>query len=315
MIKTKITQLLGIEYPVIQGGMAWAADAQLAAAVSNGGGLGLIGAMNAGPEWLREQLALCRGLTDKPFGVNIMLMSPHADDVVKVCIEEKVKIITTGAGSPAKYMPELNKAGIMVIPVVASVALAKMAERYGACAVIAEGCEAGGHIGELTTLTLVPQVADAVSLPVIAAGGIADGRGFAAALMLGAEGVQCGTVFLSSKECNIHINYKNHIVKARDIDTVATGRRLGHPVRCLKTPFSRNMLQIEFSPDADIAELESMGSGALRLAAIMGDEQNGCFMCGQSAGLVKAILPAADIIKNITGQAKEILSGAEKWVK
>jgi enoyl-[acyl-carrier protein] reductase II len=237
MIKTPICDLLGIEYPIIQGGMAWIADADLAGAVSNAGGLGLIAAMSADAEWLRQQIRKAKQITDKPFGVNIMLMSPHADEVARVVIEEGVQVVTTGAGSPVKYMKDWLAAGIKVIPVVPSTAIAKLMERNGASAVVAEGGEAGGHVGDLTTMTLIPQVCDAVNIPVIAAGGIADGRGVAAAFMLGAVGVQLGTRFIASKECNVHTVYKQKVIKAKDIDTIVTGKRLGHPVRCLKTPF------------------------------------------------------------------------------
>mgnify|MGYP005768280469 FL=1 len=240
MLQSPICDLLGIEYPVFQGGMAWVADADLAAAVSNGGGLGLISAMNADAEWLRGQIRKAKTLTDRPFGVNIMLMSPFADQVAQVVVEEGVKVLTTGAGNPGKYMAAWREAGIQVIPVVASVGLARMMERSGAAAVVAEGTESGGHIGELTTMALVPQVCSAVKIPVIAAGGIADGRGVAGAFMLGGCGVQVGTRFLVAKECNVHQNYKNRVLKAKDIDTIATGRRLGHPVRSLKTRFSRD---------------------------------------------------------------------------
>ena len=246
MLQSPICELLGIEYPVFQGGMAWIADADLAAAVSNGGGLGIISAMNANADWLRGQIRRAKELTDKPFGVNIMLMSPFADEVAKVVVEEGVKVVTTGAGNPGKYMAAWKEAGIHVIPVVASVGLARMMERAGASAVVAEGTESGGHIGELTTMTLVPQVCSAVKIPVIAAGGIADGRGVAAAFMLGACGVQVGTRFLVASECNVHQNYKDKILKAKDIDTIATGRRLGHPVRSLKTRFSRDYQKAEF---------------------------------------------------------------------
>lgn len=310
-----MTELLGIKYPIIQGGMAWIADSSLAAAVSNAGGLGLIAAMNADEQWLRGQIRAAKKLTDKPFGVNIMLMSPFADKVSDVVIEEGVKVVTTGAGNPAKYMEKWLKAGIKVVPVVASVALAKYAEKYGASAVVAEGCEAGGHIGELTTMTLIPQVCDAVTVPVIAAGGIADGRGIAAAFMLGASGVQSGTRFLVAEECNIHQNYKDRILKARDIDTITTGKRLGHPVRCLKTPFSRDMFAMEYDPAVSNEALEAKGSGALRLAAVEGDLEKGCFMCGQSAAMVKKQQTAAEIVQEMSMEAEAVLKGALKWVK
>ena len=269
-MKTKITELLGIEYPVIQGGMAWVAEASLAAAVSDAGGLGLIAAAAAPAEWVREQIKKVREMTDRPFGVNIMLMSPEADQVAKVIVEEKVPIVTTGAGSPEKYMADWKAAGVKVIPVVASTALARRMERCGADAVVAEGTEAGGHIGEITTMTLVPQVADAVEIPVIAAGGIADGRGMAAAFMLGAEGVQVGTAFAASRESVIHQNYKDSILRAKDIDTRVTGRTTGHPIRVLRNDMSRKYLEMEKS-GADFEALEALTLGGLRKAVQDGD--------------------------------------------
>ncbi|MEF2794900.1 MAG: enoyl-[acyl-carrier-protein] reductase FabK [Hydrogeniiclostridium sp.] len=315
MLQSPICELLGIEYPVFQGGMAWIADADLAAAVSNGGGLGIISAMNANADWLRGQIRRAKELTDKPFGVNIMLMSPFADEVAKVVVEEGVKVVTTGAGNPGKYMAAWKEAGIHVIPVVASVGLARMMERAGASAVVAEGTESGGHIGELTTMTLVPQVCSAVKIPVIAAGGIADGRGVAAAFMLGACGVQVGTRFLVASECNVHQNYKDKILKAKDIDTIATGRRLGHPVRSLKTRFSRDYQKAEFDVNVTAETLEAMGVGALRKAAVDGNEAEGCFLAGQIAGLVSKEQPAAEIIRDLCEGAEPLLKGAAKWVK
>jgi enoyl-[acyl-carrier protein] reductase II len=315
MIKTPLCDLLGIEYPIFQGGMAWIADAQLAASVSNAGGLGIIAAGNAPADYVRGQIIKAREMTKKPFGVNIMLMSPFSAEVAKVAAEEKVAVVTTGAGNPSKYMDMWRKAGIKVFPVVPSTGMAKLTERCGACAVIAEGGESGGHIGEITTMALVPQVADAVGIPVLAAGGIGDGRGIAAAFMLGAVGVQVGTRFLVSKECNIHQRYKDKIIKARDIDTIATGKRLGHPVRSLKTPFSRDFFSKEYDCSVSNEELEALGTGALRLAAVEGDEKNGCFLSGQIAGLVKAEQTSAEIIKEMFGEAEEILNGATKWVK
>ena len=315
MLQSPICELLGIEYPVFQGGMAWIADADLAAAVSNGGGLGIISAMNANADWLRGQIRRAKELTDKPFGVNIMLMSPFADEVAKVVVEEGVKVVTTGAGNPGKYMAAWKEAGIHVIPVVASVGLARMMERAGASAVVAEGTERGGHIGELTTMTLVPQVCSAVKIPVIAAGGIADGRGVAAAFMLGACGVQVGTRFLVASECNVHQNYKDKILKAKDIDTIATGRRLGHPVRSLKTRFSRDYQKAEFDVNVTAEALEAMGVGALRKAAVDGNEAEGCFLAGQIAGLVSKEQPAAEIIRDLCEGAEPLLKGAAKWVK
>ena len=314
MIKTRLCEVLGIRYPVLQGGMAWVADARLAAAVSNAGGLGIISAMNADSAWLVREIAKLRELTDKPFGVNIMLMSPFADEVAQAVMEEKVPIVTTGAGNPAKYMPAWIAAGIKVVPVVPSVGIARYVAKRGATAVIAEGGEAGGHIGDLTTMVLTPQVCDAVDIPVIAAGGIADGRGVAAAFMLGASGVQMGTRFLAATECCVHPNYKRKIVEAHDIDTIATGRRLGHPVRSLKTPFSVAFARMEYDSTLTNEQVEAKGAGALRLAVQEGDEMLGCFMAGQCAALVKAEMPAAAIIQEVFTQAETILSGAGQWV-
>lgn len=315
MIKTPLCDLLGIEYPIFQGGMAWIADADLAAAVSNGGGLGIIAAANAEAEWLRSQIRKAKQLTDKPFGVNIMLMSPHAAEVAKVVAEEGVPVVTTGAGNPGKYMKAWKEAGIKVIPVVPSVSMAKLLARSGASALIAEGGESGGHIGEITTMALVPQVCDAVDIPVIAAGGIADGRGIAAAFMLGAVGVQVGTRFLVAEECNVHENYKNKVLRAKDTDTMTTGKRLGHPVRSLKNSYSRAYLVKEYDSTVSDEELEQLGVGALRRAAVEGDEKNGCFLCGQIAGLVKEKQPAAEIIREMFEQADHILGGAGAWRK
>ncbi len=313
MLKSAICDMLKIKYPVFQGGMAHIADADLAAAVSNGGGLGIISAMNYDAKYLKGQIDKARSLTDKPFGVNVMLMSPHTDEVAKLLADEKVSVITTGAGNPEKYMKMWNDAGIKVIPVVASTALAKIVERLGASAVIAEGGESGGHVGDTTTMALVPQVCDAVSVPVLAAGGIADGRGMAAALMLGAVGVQIGTRFLVATECNVHQNYKNKVLKAGDISTIVTGKRLGHPVRSIKTPFSRAYAKAEYSDISD-NDLENMAVGALRLAAVEGDEKNGCFLAGQIAGMVNKEQSAKEIIEEICTDAEKILKGAEKWV-
>ena len=315
MIQTKLCELLNIQYPIFQGGMAWIADASLAAAVSNAGGLGIIAAMNANADWLREEIHKARQLTDKAFGVNIMLMSPFADEVSDLVIEEKIPVVVTGAGNPGKYMKKWIAAGIKVIPVVASTAMAKLVERSGAFAVIAEGGESGGHIGELTTMTLVPQVCDAVNIPVLAAGGIADGRGIAAALMLGACGVQCGTRFLVAEECTVHQNYKNKILKAKDIDTIATGKRLGHPVRCLKNPFTRDLFKQEYNPNISDEELEKMGAGALRKAAKEGDEKNGSFMAGQCAAMVHKEQPAKEMIEEMFAEAEQILRGASQFYK
>lgn len=314
MIKSEICELLGIEYPVFQGGMAWIADGKLAAAVSNGGGLGIIAAGNAPADYVREQIQVAKKLTDKPIGVNIMLLSPFADEVAKVVTEEKVDVVTTGAGNPSKYMKEWIEAGIKVIPVVASVAMAKMMTRIGASALIAEGGESGGHVGELTTIVLVPQICDATNLPVIAAGGIADGRGVAAAFMLGAKGVQMGTRFLSANECTIHPNYKEKILRATDLCTMVTGKRLGHPVRSLRTPFARDYSKAEYGGMPD-EELEGLAVGALRLAVQEGDNDKGCFLSGQIAAMVKKEQPAAEIVKEVMEEAEPILMRASQWVK
>ena len=316
MITSPICEMLGIRYPIFQGGMAWISDGRLAAAVSNGGGLGIISAMNAGADYLREQIALAKSLTDRPFGVNIMLMSPYADDVAAVVAEEKVAVVTTGAGNPSKYMEMWKAAGISVVPVVASVAMAKLMERAGAVAVVAEGQESGGHIGELTTMALVPQVVDAVSIPVLAAGGIGDGRGVAAAFMLGAVGVQLGTRFLVAEECGVHQNYKDMVLKASDISTVTTGRRFGgNTCRGIKNTFTRNFLKEEFAPEATAETVANLGAGSLRMAAVEGDVKNGSVLAGQISGLVKKEQPAAEIIEEIFAEAEEILKGAAKWVR
>ena len=314
MIKSPICELLGIQYPVFQGGMAWIADGNLAAAVSNGGGLGIIAAGNAPGSYVREQIRSARQKTDKPIGVNIMLMSPFADEVAKVVVEEKVEVVTTGAGNPSKYIKEWIAAGIKVIPVVASVAMAKLMTRLGASALIAEGGESGGHVGELTTMVLVPQVCDATNLPVIAAGGIADGRGVAAAFILGACGVQLGTRFLSAYECNIHPNYKEKILRATDLCTMVTGKRLGHPVRSLRTQFARNYAKEEYGGMPDDA-LESLATGALRLAVQEGDNEKGCFLSGQVAAMVKQEQPAADIVREVMEEAEPILRRGALWVE
>lgn len=314
MIQSVLCEMLGIRYPVFQGGMAWVADGKLAAAVSEGGGLGIIGAGNAPASFVREQIAVVRSITDKPFGVNIMLLSPYADEVAACVAEERVPVVTTGAGNPSKYMKTWLDAGIKVIPIVPSVAMAKLVTRLGASAVIAEGGESGGHVGELTTMVLVPLICDATDLPVIAAGGIADGRGVAAAFMLGACGVQMGTRFLSAEECNIHPNYKERIIKAGDLCTMVTGKRLGHPVRSLRTNFARNYSKAEYGGMPD-EELEALGTGALRLAVQEGDIQNGCFLSGQIAAMVNKVQPAADIVREVMESAEPILKGAAAWVK
>ncbi len=296
-MKNRVCELLNIDYPVIQGGMAWVATAELAAAVSNAGGVGLIAAGNAPADYVREQIKKARGLTKKPFGVNVMLLSPYADDVMKMLLEEKVEVITTGAGNPAKYIPSLKEIGTIVIPVIPSVALAKKMEKSGADAVVAEGCEAGGHIGELTTMTLIPMIADAVNIPVIAAGGIADSRGVKAALALGAEGVQVGTRFICSDECVVHQNYKDMVVSAKDRDAVVTGRFTGHPVRTLKNKATKLMDKIE--KEGDVEAFEKLGAGALRAAVVDGDTEMGSVMAGQSAGLVNDIKSCEQIVKDL----------------
>ena len=306
VMKTKITELLGIEYPIIQGGMAWVAEYHLAAAVSEAGGLGIIGAGGAPASFVREQIQKVKEITDKPFGVNIMLMNPEADQIAQVVVDEGVKVVTTGAGNPGKYMAMWKKAGIKVIPVVASAALAKMMERAGADAVVAEGMESGGHIGETTTIALVPQVVDAVSIPVIAAGGIADGRGFAAAMMLGAQAVQMGTRFIVARESTVHENYKQKVISAKDIDTAVTGRSTGHPIRCIRNKTTREYLKLE-KEGATLEELEKLTLGGLRRAVVEGDVAGGSIMAGQIAGLVKKEQTCAEMIQEIMAQAGELL--------
>ena len=307
-MKTRITELLGVEYPIIQGGMAWVAEHHLAAAVSEAGGLGLIGGANAPGGVVRDEIRKARKLTDKPFGVNVMLMSPYADDVAKVIVEEGIKVVTTGAGNPEKYMDIWKAAGVKVIPVVASVALARRMERHGADAVVAEGCESGGHIGEQTTMTLVPQVADAVEIPVIAAGGIGDGRGIAAAFMLGAEAVQIGTRFVVSKEAVVHENYKQRIIKAKDIDSAVTGRSHGHPIRCLRNEMTREYVKME-AEGKSFEELEYMTLGALRRAVQEGDVSKGTVMAGQIAGLITKEQTCKEMVEEMMAQAKTMM----KW--
>lgn len=307
-MKTEITELLGIEYPIIQGGMAWVAEYHLAAAVSNAGGLGLIGAASAPADWVRDQVRKAKELTDKPFGVNIMLMSPYADEVAKVVAEEGVKVVTTGAGNPEKYMSMWKEAGVKVIPVVASVALAKRMERCGADAVVAEGTESGGHIGETTTMVLVPQVVDAVNIPVIAAGGIADGRGVAAAFMLGAKAVQMGTHFITTDEAQVHENYKDCVIKAKDIDTRVTGRSTGHPVRALRNQMTKEYLDKE-AAGVPFEELEMMTLGSLRRAVVEGDVKGGSLMSGQSAGLVKEKMSCQQLIQKLVRETDALLKG------
>ena len=305
-MKTKVTELLQIEYPIIQGGMAWVAEHHLAAAVSEAGGFGLIGAASAPPEIVREEIRKAKELTDKPFGVNIMLLNPNADEVAKIVVEEGIQAVTTGAGNPEKYMPMWKEAGVKVIPVVASVAMAKRMERYGADAVVAEGMEAGGHIGNQTTMALIPQIVDAVNIPVIAAGGIGDGRGVAASFMLGAEGVQMGTRFVVADESIVHDNYKDRIVKAKEIDSVVTGQSTGHPVRCLRNQMTKEYIKKE-QEGVPFEELERMTLGSLRKAVMDGDILNGTVMAGQIAGLVSKRQSCKEILQEIMTEAEKLL--------
>jgi len=307
MLRTPLCDLLGIKHPIIQGGMAWVATAELASAVSEAGGLGIIGAGSAPPDYVRDQIRKVRERTDKPFGVNVPLFSPYASEVVKVCIEEKVPVMTTGGGNPGPFIGPLKEAGIIVIPVVASVALAKRLEKMGADALVAEGMESGGHIGDVATMPLVPQVVDAVKIPVIAAGGIADGRGLAAALALGAVGVQMGTRFICTEECIAHPVYKEQILKAHDRATIVTGQSLGHPVRALKNPMTYRFQELE-KKGASEEEIIAFGTGALRRAVLEGDWENGSFMAGQSCGLIHDIVPVKVLIERIVAEAEEILT-------
>lgn len=307
-MKTRITELLGCEYPLIQGGMAWVAEHKLAAAVSNAGGIGLIAGGSAPIDYLREQIRACKSATDKPFGVNIMLMSPNAEDLAQLVIDEGVAVVTTGAGNPGKFIPAWKEAGVKVIPVIPSVALAKRMEKAGADAVVAEGTESGGHIGENTTMCLVPQVVDAVSIPVIAAGGIADGRGVAASFMLGAEGVQIGTRFLASEECQIHPTFKELVVKAKDTDSVVTGRYTGHPCRNIKTKFSKKLASGEKDGSLTPDQFEELTLGSLRKAVQDGNIEEGSFLCGAIAGMINDIKPCKDIVEEIMAQAAKLLN-------
>lgn len=304
-MKKDICNILGIKYPIFQGGMAWISDSKLAAAVSNAGGLGIIAGANAPASYIRNEIKETKKLTDKPFGLNIMLLSDNADELADIAIEEGVKVITTGAGNPGKFMERWKQAGIIVIPVVASVALAKRMERCGADAVIAEGCEAGGHIGKLTTMVLLPQVVDAVNIPVIGAGGIADGRGIAAAFALGASGIQVGTRFLVSEECQIHDNYKNAVIKSKDIDTVVTGRCTGHPVQVLKNKLAKEYLKLEKN-NVSFDKLEELGRGALKKAVVDGDIENGSLMAGQISGMLKKVQTSKEIIEEMFNEYEEI---------
>ena len=306
MIKSRLCDLLGITYPIIQSGMAWIAKASFASAVSNAGGLGLISSINTDTEAVRAEIRKCRTMTDKPFGVNIMLQAPNAAEIAELVVEEGVKIVTTGAGSPAKYVEMWKAAGMRIIPVVGSVALALKMQGLGVDAVVAEGAESGGHVGELHTMPLIPQVVDAVDIPVVAAGGICDGRGVAAAFMLGAEGVQVGTRFLVAEECNVHSVYKEKILNATDISTIVTGKRVGHPVRSLKTPFSKSLAKMENDPASNPEEVFAMGAGALRRAAREGDA-NGSYMAGECAGMVKRVEPAKAIVEDLILGAEAVI--------
>ena len=313
-MKTRVTEVLGTEYPIVQGAMAWIAEHNLAGAVSAAGGLGIIAGGNAPAEVIRQEIRSLRELTDKPFGVNLMLLSPHAPELAQVVIEEKVPVITTGAGTPEKYMDAWKDAGIKVIPVVASVAFAKRMERYGADAVVAEGCEAGGHIGEQTSMSLIPQVVDAVNIPVIGAGGVGDGRGMAAMFLLGAQGVQIGTRFVVSKESIVHQNYKDRLIASKDTDSTVTGRSTGHPVRTLRNQSTREYLKME-AAGASFEELEMRTLGGLQKAVVDGDIKNGSVMAGQIAGLINKEQSCDEIIKELVGETKDLLRGAEKWEK
>ncbi|MGE5678789.1 MAG: enoyl-[acyl-carrier-protein] reductase FabK [Pseudomonadota bacterium] len=314
MFRTSICEILGIKYPILQGGMAWVATAELAAAVSNAGGLGIIGAGNAPGDFVRNEIRKAKKLTDKPFGVNIMLLSPFVDEVIEAVYEERVPVITTGAGNPGKYISRFKEIGTKIIPVVPAVALAKKMEQEGVDAVIAEGTESGGHVGELTTMALVPQVVDAVNIPVIAAGGIADGRGLVSAFALGAQGVQMGTIFVCAAECTAHDNYKQAIIKAGDRGTMVTGRATGHPVRILKNKLAREFEKLE-KTNADAEEYEKLGVGRLKAAVVDGDANMGSVMAGQISGLVGEVKPAKDIIDNILKEAIEIADVVKKLSK
>lgn len=310
-MNTKITKLLNIEYPILQGGMAWVSNAVLAAAVSNAGGLGIIAAGNAPASWVSDQIQAIKKLTEKPFGVNVMLLSPFAEEVMEVVYQERVPVVTTGAGNPAKYIDRLKAIGSIVIPVIPSCSIAKKMEKSGADAVIAEGTESGGHVGELTTMVLVPQVVDTVSIPVIAAGGIADGRGIAAAFSLGAEGVQIGTRFICSTECTVSVEYKNMIIKAKDRDTILTGKITGHPVRCLKSNFSRTLMEYE-KEGISVEEFEKLGTGSLR-KAVEGDVKEGTFMSGQISGMINEIKPCKEIILTLMEQTEKVIESLKRF--
>ena len=308
-MKTRVTELLGNEYPIIQGGLAWVAESQLAAAVSAAGGFGIIGSATAPADVVRNWIREIKEITDKPFGINIMLMSPYADEVAKLAAEEKVAAVTTGAGNPGKYMQMWKDAGVKVMPVVASVAMAKLMERAGADAVIAEGCESGGHIGDITTMALLPQVVDAVSIPVIGAGGIGDGRGVAAAYMLGAEAVQMGTRFVVADEAVVHDNYKDKIIASKDIDSAVTGRSTGHPVRCIRNKLTKEYIKLEES-GASVEEIESFAAGSLRKAVVDGDVVYGSVMAGQIAGMIKKRQSCKEIIEELMAETEALFKSA-----
>lgn len=314
MIRSKICDILGIKYPVFQGGMAWIADANLAAAVSNAGGLGLISSINFGTEAVRDEIRKCKTLTDKPFGVNIMLQAPNAAEIADLVVEEGIKILTTGAGSPGIYMEKWKEAGIKVIPVVASVAYALKMQELGAVAVVAEGGEAGGHVGELNTMALVPQIVDALEIPVLAAGGIFDGRSAAAAFMLGACGVQLGTRFLVADECRVHENYKEKLIKASDVSTIVTGKSFGDAVRCLKTPFSKKFIKMEYDPEVSKEEVMAFGTGSMRKAVFDGDNTSGSYLAGEVAGMIKKKETAAEIVEDIVSVAEKLLGEAKNLI-
>lgn len=310
MIKSQICDILGIKYPIFQGGMAWIADAKLASAVSNAGGLGIISSINFGAEAVREGIRKCKSMTDKPFGVNIMLQAPNASEIADLVVEEDIKILTTGAGSPSPYMDKWKAAGIKVIPVIASVAYALKMQELGATAVIAEGAESGGHVGDLHTMALIPQVVDALDIPVLAAGGIFDGRGAAAAIMLGACGVQLGTRFLVADECLVHENYKEKLIKASDVSTIVTGKSFGDAVRCLKTPFSKKFFKMEYDPSVTKEDVLAFGTGSVRKAVFEGDNSLGSYLAGEVSGMIKKKEPAAAIVQDIVTVAERLLDNA-----
>ncbi|MDY7039608.1 MAG: nitronate monooxygenase [Chloroflexota bacterium] len=314
MIKTRLCTLLGITHPIIQGGMAWVSTAELVAAVSEAGGLGTLGGGNAPPDYVRAQIRETRRRTDKPFAVNIPLFSPYVDDVVQICIEERVAAVATGAGNPASVIPPLKEAGIAVIPVVGSVALGKRVARMGADALVAEGMESGGHIGDVATLPLIPQTVDAVDIPVIAAGGFADGRGLAAALAMGAAGIQMGTRFICTTECIAHSHYKQKIVQAGDRATITTGHSLGHPVRAIKNPMTRKFQEMERTVQIGEEELIEFGTGKLRLAVEQGDTVNGSLMAGQVSGLINDVVTARELIERIVAEAEDVLGKMPSFV-